>query len=113
TGLVSAVLPGVATISASSEGKTGTASLTVIQAAVSAIVFFSQRDGNLELYLMAGDGGNVRRLTSDPLNDLDPRWSPDGTRIAFSRGAGGQSSDVFVMDVATGNVTQLTTDPAF
>ena len=28
---------------------------------------------------------DVRRLTSDPLPDLNPVWSPDGRQIAFLR----------------------------
>jgi Tol biopolymer transport system component len=58
------------------------------------IVFASTRDGNADLYLMAGDGGNVRRLTNGALDhsgvalgeDLEwtqASWSPHGEKIAF------------------------------
>ena len=70
------------------------------------------------LYLMrASDGGDVRRLTVAPIQsgrytiDIDPQFSPDGTRVAFSRirfGAHNAQSAVFVVTVETGAVRQLT-----
>jgi len=47
------------------------------------IAFVSERDGNPELYVMAGDGSGLRRLTDNfALND-HPAWSPDGQKIVF------------------------------
>jgi Ca2+-binding RTX toxin-like protein len=42
--------------------------------------------GNLDLYSVASDGSDLRRLTTDPLRDTMAAVSPDGTRIAFVRG---------------------------
>jgi Tol biopolymer transport system component len=36
-----------------------------------------------EIYVMRSDGSGLRQLTRDSANDLDPRWSPDGGRIAY------------------------------
>jgi Tol biopolymer transport system component len=36
-----------------------------------------------DLYVMGGDGGELRQLTNDPARDRGPQWSPDGSRIAF------------------------------
>ena len=47
------------------------------------IAFSSTRDGNLEIYVMDGDGSNPRRLTVHPGVDEYPAWSPDGKKIAF------------------------------
>jgi TolB protein len=48
------------------------------------IVFCSNRDGNLELYIMAADGGNVRQLTHAPgCYNGGPFFSPDGKRVIF------------------------------
>jgi Tol biopolymer transport system component len=48
------------------------------------IAFSSNRDtSNLQIYDMAVDGTDVRRLTRSSTNDLDPVWSPDGLWIVF------------------------------
>jgi Tol biopolymer transport system component len=53
------------------------------------IAFVSDRDGNDEIYTMNPDGSDVRRLTNDPAEDLQPAWSPDGSQIAFISDRGG------------------------
>jgi len=47
------------------------------------IVFYSERDGNAELYTMNPDGSDQHRLTFNSFDDVAPIWSPDGSRIAF------------------------------
>jgi Tol biopolymer transport system component len=48
------------------------------------IVFCSNRDGNLELYIMDADGKNVRKLTNAPnCYNGGPFFSPDGNRVIF------------------------------
>jgi Tol biopolymer transport system component len=50
---------------------------------------------------------NRRRLTDDPGSDIEPAWSPDGTRIAFASNRDGDW-DIYVMDADGGNVRRLT-----
>jgi TolB protein len=48
------------------------------------IVFCSNRDGNLELYIMDADGTNVRQLTHAPgCYNGGPFFSPDGKQVIF------------------------------
>jgi Tol biopolymer transport system component len=48
------------------------------------IVFCSNRDGNLELYIMHADGSDVRKLTNAPkCYNGGPFFSPDGKRVIF------------------------------
>ena len=47
------------------------------------IVFTSDRDGDLELYLMDSDGSNIRRLTNSPGYDGGAFFSPDSKQIVY------------------------------
>ena len=59
-------------------------------------------DGNRDICVMDGDGGNEVRLTDNPGFDAEPSWSPDGNRIAFNRG-----HHIYVMDSDGQNLMQL------
>jgi TolB protein len=48
------------------------------------IAFSSFRDDNYEIYTMASDGSDVRRLTYTGWAEAEPAWSPDGSRIAYT-----------------------------
>jgi tricorn protease len=56
------------------------------------------------------DGSNPRRLTSDPADERDPVFSPDGSMIAFSASYGG-NGDVYVVDAEGGQPKRLTYHP--
>ncbi len=48
------------------------------------IAFSSSRGGSYDLYVMDADGRNLRRLTSDPGDEGEPVWTPDGARIVYT-----------------------------
>ena len=56
---------------------------------------------------MNADGTDPQRLTYNNVLDVDSSWSPDGKRIAFSS-TRTESWEVFVIELATRAVTQLT-----
>ncbi len=60
-----------------------------------------------DLYLVNTNGTGVARLTTDGGADLDPAWSPDGTRIAFASAREG-NLEIFVMDATGANPVRLT-----
>ena len=59
-----------------------------------------------ELWSVNADGGGARRLTSGN-HDRDPRWSPDGARIAFAR-----NDDIYVINADGTGLTNLTASKA-
>ncbi|HLF57612.1 MAG TPA: hypothetical protein VI942_12265, partial [Thermoanaerobaculia bacterium] len=48
------------------------------------IVFTSNRSGNLDLWRLARDSGELQRLTDHAAEDWDPALSADGKRLVFS-----------------------------
>jgi Tol biopolymer transport system component len=91
------------------------------------IVFTSTRDGDLDLYRMDADGGNVRRLTDDPGYDGGAFFSRDCSKIVWRASrpqAGDELADyqrllaqnmvrpskleIFVADANGENVVQVT-----
>ncbi|MFI1337624.1 amidohydrolase family protein [Streptomyces sp. NPDC020845] len=74
------------------------------------------RGGGFHLWTLRPDGSDVRQRTDGPWDDRGPAWSPDGTRIAFASERGGDTVAgspyrVWVLEVATGELTRLTGVP--
>jgi Tol biopolymer transport system component len=71
------------------------------------IAFESNRDGNLEIYVMNADGSAQTRLTTNPAADSNPAWSPDRSRIAFTSLRDG-NAEIYVMNADGTNQRRLT-----
>jgi hypothetical protein len=50
------------------------------------------------IYVVNLDGGAVTQLTSGPVFDDWPAWSPDGSRIAFARGGDTATAGIYIMN---------------
>ena len=75
------------------------------------IVFYSNRDGNYEVYTMNLDGSNQIRLTFNEARDSYPVWSPDGQEILFQSDFD-LNPEVYVMNADGTNQRNLTNHPA-
>jgi TolB protein len=77
----------------------------------STIAFNSDRDheSGLRGYLVEPDGSNLRRIDVDAWIEY-PSWSPDGRKLAFM-GALGSNYELFLLDLESGDVEQITTSP--
>ena len=73
------------------------------------LVFMSNGgSGNYDLYLLPilGEERTIR-LTDQAEKDSHPHWSPVADRLVFVSGRAG-SADIYLMDLASGNVIKLT-----
>src|SRR5207244_4512376 len=68
------------------------------------------RDG-ADIFVMNADGSSQTNLTNGvgTLN-MQPNWSPAGTKIAFTSDRTAANIDVWVMDASGANPVRLTTD---
>ena len=77
----------------------------------SRIVFSHLEFDNYEIYVMDADGGNRENLSNHPVDDKDPDWSPDGTKIAFVSDRNDGEYQIYVMDADGTNQVRLTDGP--
>ena len=54
-----------------------------------------------------GGAGDARQFTSGVKRDLEPRWSPDGTRLAFVSNRDGETMQLYVVPVEGGEARRL------
>ena len=93
------------------------------------LAFVSDRDGRNAIWLIHPDGGEARKLADPPSPVREMEWSPDGKSIAFTRvdeptaedkkrtdgkddarvvGEGAKRVHIYLADVDSGNIRQLT-----
>jgi Tol biopolymer transport system component len=75
------------------------------------VAFLSERDppvGNTELYFVDADGNRSRRVTRNDFRDDSPTWSPDGRRLALSRGPGAFRPELYVIPAEGGSSRKIT-----
>jgi TolB protein len=63
-----------------------------------------------EIFIVDADGGNLTQVTHNGVYEMFPDWSPDGTKIAFTRSDNG---NIHVVNIADERETQVTRDDAF
>jgi Tol biopolymer transport system component/imidazolonepropionase-like amidohydrolase len=62
------------------------------------------------LFRLPVTGGAATQLTFGPYYDSDPVFSPDGSRIAFVSNRDGSDGNIFILEVSSGKISQLTRD---
>ena len=73
------------------------------------IVFASDRSGDWELWAMKPDGSNQVKVSSTERIHMQPRFSPDGTRVVFSSQKEDGTNTVYIMNWADAQETEVTT----
>ncbi len=74
------------------------------------VVLVSDTSGIPQVYVMDTDGATRRRLSGGGGDAVQPAWDPTGQRVTFTwtRGYEIGNYNIFLVDVATGQYTQLT-----
>ncbi len=112
TGIVTGLAAGTTTITATVEGKVGSAPVTVAFVDLpSPIAFQSDRSGNYEIYVMTRGGAPLVRLTNTTAANGQPSWSPDGAKLAFTSDRDG-NREIYVMNADGSGQTRLTNNSA-
>ena len=75
------------------------------------VAFVSDRSGTPQIYTMDAEGGEAQRLTLPDMGYvIDPAWSPNGQLLAFSWRRPSGNYDIYMMDIATHQLVELTRD---
>ncbi|MEZ0580612.1 hypothetical protein [Nocardioides sp. MH1] len=76
------------------------------------IVYSTTAGGNADIHSIKPDGTDDLALTTDPAPDGFPAWSPDSTKIAFSRGTRATGANIWVMGSDGSGAVKLTSSAA-
>jgi TolB protein len=76
------------------------------------VAFMTNRDGNMEIYVVNRDGSGLRRVTSSPGNDSTPTWSPAGNQIAFTSDRSGKPQ-IYIADADGGGQPRRITNESW
>jgi len=77
------------------------------------MAFVSDRGGDPVLYTANTDGSNVQKIDLPDMGYvIDPSWSPNGQLLAFSWRRPSGNYDIYVMDLSTHQLLELTRDEA-
>src|SRR5687767_14774830 len=76
------------------------------------VILSFEEDGYAHLFAYIPENMPITRLTSGDWDDITPSPSPDGERIAFTSNRNG-FWDLYLMDLSSGDVTQLTDTPDY
>ncbi len=75
------------------------------------IIFVSDRGGEPVLYLANSDGTSVQKFDMPDMGYvIDPSWSPNGQLLAFSWRRPSGNFDIYVMDIVSRQLVELTRD---
>lgn len=88
-------------------GATANASFSISCAGPTQIAFVDVANDNADIFVINSNGTGFTRLTTHPAQDLDPAWSPDGSRIAFTSERDG-NFEIYAMNAGGSNLVRLT-----
>lgn len=88
----------------------------------SKIAFASDRNGNMDVYIMDAKGGTPQRLTSNSASEIPQGFSPDGKEVYYSAAIqapaasamypAGRMTQLYAVDIQTGKSRQVLGTPA-
>ncbi len=77
------------------------------------IVFTSNRSGNFDVYSMNLKTRDIKRLTHDSRDEVDPSWSSDDRFIYYDLIATGSSTQTMKLDIGSGRSLPLFPDAPY
>ncbi len=67
----------------------------------------AEANSRSEIWISHADGGDQRVFTDEGKRSSSPRWSPDGSQVAFVSDRGDNGNAVFIMPAGGGEATEL------
>jgi TolB protein len=76
------------------------------------LAYVSFESKHSAIYVQLVRTGERRQVSARAGINGAPAWSPDGHKLALTLGGSGGNPDIYILDLATQNLTRITDDPA-
>jgi serine/threonine protein kinase len=107
-GIPPAAAPGDTPTPTATETPTPSPTATPFAGSGGLVALVSERDGDSEIFILDPATNQLTQVTNNAVDDNAPRWSPDGSQLAYHSSESAEGRHIYLVDSNGQNLRQVT-----